>query len=235
MRNDSSPCTKSAESSCARVCRNGVDDGARRRDAHRRSLESSPRVCRAIRLERSCPRTTAGGSLHLNRKSSEARTQVDRESMLRKILHVVATISRDHTRDLSILTLVKTRSSERVSREYIMRRASAKGSSEWKTDRPGSDTREHRARKCPGGSCSSRVSEWFNFDKVNPLWILTFPSDSIRPTATYRQGRSRARSLNADYGLGRSNRLECRAAILRQRSGRYSTGIDAESLENARG
>lgn len=58
MRNDSSPYTKSAESFCARVCRNGVDDGTRRRDAHRRSLESSPRVRRAIRLQRLCPRTT---------------------------------------------------------------------------------------------------------------------------------------------------------------------------------
>lgn len=49
-----------------------------------------------------------------------------------------------------------------------MRRASAKGNSEWKrTDRD--QTQEHRARKCPGGSCSSRVSGDLTSTRPTPL------------------------------------------------------------------
>lgn len=73
MRNDSSPYTvkSSDEPSCASVRRR--NGGWRRRDAHRRSLESSPRVRRAIRLERPCPR----------RGGSPAGSRHDRRSMLR--------------------------------------------------------------------------------------------------------------------------------------------------------
>lgn len=95
---------KSAERSCARVWWNGV---ARRRDAHRRSLESSPRVRRAIRLERARPTTTGWGTNPGLDRTRDTR-YIDRGSMLREIR--ISTIELNYTRGL-LLLFVRFRSS----------------------------------------------------------------------------------------------------------------------------
>lgn len=106
----------------AQACvRTGVDDGARRRDAHRRSLESSPRVRRTIRLERSCQR----------RRESLASSQ--HESIDRILMDYVQNPCRlnDYSKYMLLFLYIRSRSSTRIPREYVKPCESAE-ESKWK-------------------------------------------------------------------------------------------------------
>lgn len=109
-----------------------------------------------------------------------------------------------------LFLLVRSRSSARIPREYAMPRESAEGS-EWKTD------------AMAGGTSRAKMPRWIVPIRVSgDLTTRSSPSPSPpqkfrHPSDTQRNraGRplliakdDRALLLNADYGLGRSNRLE---------------------------
>lgn len=207
MRNDSSPCTlKSNERSCASVCRNG---GWRRCTASRRSpaLTWILAACSSGDL----PWKTVSEK---ERKSGRlADEYIDRGSMLRARS---MTISRAHTwpaAPFCSISIVRTYSARirNVARECQGKRVKTDGWSQTRTENDANDDRRDIAREDASVDCAHRVSG----DLTSPLARLQGPH-RFRTVGhpTSRPGREliakddRALLLNADYGLGRSNRLE---------------------------